>query len=478
MSILVNFSKSLLKSSLSKSCYLVRSFSKVTSKSTNSQSNHLTNPKNCSILTILESYNKSPKVPEAPEFSILEQQLSSYKSTDISNIVQIKYLLSQLKNSNTLSSIPQKIFQLVEEWLLNYLKSFNKSELNTLNDILVLYLETGQKNSAFIKTMQISLFNHIDQLELKNIQFLYAVHQKEGILSKEDMTEIVIKPYLKEIVSRFDCTDMSDMSEILINYVQHCKSYGLYLDNNLKDKVENYLMKFQSNEMKALEIVKIHVNLLEFVHVLGFLNSNIASKATKTLIPYFFLAKPEYFIKLGVFFSQFSLETEKFWSYYKKRIDSISQIASNGFQAPFCLTMASLKITDPRVQTQIYRRISEDLQDLVLNSRANRKKIQKIKKNEDKMLMISILEQKNLDFIIDLDDGPNIDIALPTKRLAYKLLEHEDYIWPEGKPNGIKSLECLILSKKNWNVQIISTLETNTKKDRKAFLESIINKNN
>lgn len=472
MNFFVNFSKNLRKCSICQPFYLVRAFAAINKDSAYSQSQNVSDPQKKSLINILESYQQSILTPQHNQFPDLDQNLNTYDIKDITSASQMAHLLTILKKTSTSIYIPQRFFKAIDEWLLNYLNSFKISELNALIEVLQLYLESDQKNPGLIKSMQILVFHHIDQISLKSIQVLYELHQSQGVLDRQDMTEIVIEPYIDQISSRFSSLDLLEASEILLNYTQNRKSYGIYTDSKLQEIAVNCMQKLGKTPIKDQRFVQVYINLLEFFYITRNLDQKIAVQAIKDIKSIHTSLKPEYILKFGAYFSPFGIETEIFWNSYTKNLDEVSKLALNSFQQLFCLTMANLRISHPRLQTKIYRRLSEELQDTILNQKPS--PLNKSEASEDRKLLINILKHKKINFMLDLNEGVNIDIAVPSKHIAYKLLEPKDYLWPEGKPNGIVSSESFILSKRHWRVKTISAFNFTTELARKAYLKSIV----
>lgn len=378
---------------------------------------------------------------------------------------QIQSLLDQYPIIN---QIPADFFESIEQNIHESLKNYNKdTDTKILSKILTIYLKLGQKNLSFLEPAQKIIFQNLSQLNFKDAHILYTLCVGQRNLGIQDMIDYVQKPYLKEIVERFDKTDILSISVALAQYANNREFYGIYVSNDIKEKVFQGLSGSRNlNLGNSFNKIKTYYNLLYFAYISGILNENIAMQACNNLIQTLYFFTLEDFLKFGAIFSSFNTIPIKFWMSFFSCTINLHSYSSTSLKYLFVLIMTRLKVSEPRIQTQIFKSLNFEVQEWLLNFKGNKKIKINSENNEETDFIIELLKSKKLDVVLNLDDGVLIDFAVPNKRLAYLLCDPGKSIWPEGTPDGEFSDRCFILTKKHWKVRIIYPHPKSSFKDR------------
>jgi hypothetical protein len=334
-------------------------------------------------------------------------------------------------------------------------------------------------DKVFDSQEHLIVFSNLNHLKAEELNALIETYSQKSFKNHLNFNNSVQKPILEEIFLRLEQKKFSEVSEFLSFYANHSNPYGVFCGAELEAGLAEIVGSFKFDLRNGSNEISTYFNILNFAYHCNLLTHDLASKSHKVILSALSKLSVEDLIKFGLIYSNFHSIDSRFWLTFSCFLKEIEQVTNPFLLFETALLLFFLKVNEPRIQTKIYKRLSHNFSDMILRFIPETGRWKKERICEEREIFIEILQEKRILYETDFNDGFNIDLAIPFKRIAFEFCGPENRVWPAGGFNKRFLMKKDFLTSRKWQLGIIDQLgdlPRELKKEKlKNYLEKFLN---
>ena len=301
-----------------------------------------------------------------------------------------------------------------------------------------------------------NIFSDLSKYTLQDLTSLLNLYQSQSFQNHTIFNYQIQKQIIENVVSRFNIENRSDICIFLNNYI-HNNKYGLYCPDELEKIVLSSIESCEIN-YNPQSFVDENYSLLNFAFKCNFLKPSSTLIFSKSLQRYLYSMSPEKFLKFGRIFSHFPNIDSRFWISFSIRLNKIERLKDNGFMHDLVLLCHHLKVNEPRRQTNIFKQLSNDTQEEILFYKPAIAEGSFVDSNNvDVQVLVECLNDRKYFYEINHNDGFNLHVAVPFKRIAFDFTSPDYFIYPSGIYSCDIKVKHDYITKRKWKLKTIQS---------------------
>ena len=319
-----------------------------------------------------------------------------------------------------------------------------------------------------------NIFSKLSEYSLDDLSSLLNLYQSQSFKNHTIFNYQVQKQIIENVVLRFNTEKKRDICTFLNSYL-HNNKYGIYCPDDLKEVIVFSIESTSKIHYDPISFTYEYYILLNFAFKCSFLKPSTSFIFSKSLQKFLFYMAPEYFLKFGSIFSQYSSMDSRFWISFMMRLNEIEKLKESGMMLDLVLLFNYLKVNEPRRQTHIFKNLSLDTQEEILFYKPAVAKGSFVDMNNiDLQVLLELLDNSKDNYIINHNDGFNIHVALPFKRVAFDFISPDYFIYPSGIYSRDIQIKHEYFTKRKWKLQTIRS-QNSEKTGKRLEFKQLLN---
>lgn len=380
----------------------------------------------------------------------LEKMLANSYDDDILKLLDIAGKVCINSEDLEIKTKNEAVFKILEDKVKSQYSLKKIPENETMKVLKNLhYIKSIDED--FLRELESSVLNKIASVSLIKINQLLRSYKHRKTHDYHYMINSVYKKFYEDFLTKIQSTtELYYLSQYFSYYIENSFIYGSYSDYKVIEEIYSYLKNKRDVIAKNPQVIRHNF----FISILAFINfysndrkNEILGMVLENVMPELEMVENKYLLVLGNELSKNLNVPKDFWEHFARKID---EIVANEKRISYLYAIhLNLRLQNP----QAYAYVQSAFQPHI----ANLESIWKLERQNDlaqstpsdfHLKAIQVLNKLNIPNHFEYYDEYFIDIACPTKKLAYEVLGPGHYIFPECLPNGrtcnkIRNLQAL-----------------------------------
>lgn len=369
------------------------------------------------------------------------------------NFFQIMEIFSSVCVNSILQPIElEEIQDFFELRIEKELETFTHHEIK---ETLIFLITTKSKSDVILRKIESLFFSNIKKTPINEFTKILKLYEHRRLGDYHYIMNSVYKHIFHDFMDRSTQLNSKSLNSYLSTWKSVGKSQGVYSEGNIYEKFKELIEKHRGFNVDDPIGQGVILAIFSMSNFIGFIKMReIAEIAVKVLKPSFDYLDDAKLVALAYEISMNPGLCKEFWYVFNERIDNLMKNFDK--KAYIYGIHLNLYLNDEESYSIIKDNISKHMtilseswktirnRDLSLSSKT--KYQQKVEK-EFKALRISYISEHFHEYYID--------IAIPSKKIAFEILGPGHYIFPESIINGKTKLKKNNIEKLGWKYVII-----------------------